>query len=162
MGPKIRVDTGLTSHLSGKALTNILPLCSQDRILTCMNTLNFTYAQWGSVLHHSHCLFKVHLFKGAVRVTMCLTFHHLTIWGWEVLCVVQMWIYPIVKFIFPPDYSIPFSQEQHLVAGAGFEPTISAYETERITIFHIPRYVVNSGLEPMTYSVSGNRSNQLS
>ena len=59
--------------------------CSQGRILTCMNTLNFTYALWGSVLHHSHCLFKVHLFKVAVRVTMCLTFHHLTIsFGWMV------------------------------------------------------------------------------
>ena len=28
------------------------------------------------------------------------------------------------------------------VAGAGLEPTISAYETERITIFHIPLYLI--------------------
>ena len=28
------------------------------------------------------------------------------------------------------------------VAGAGLEPAISAYETERITIFHIPQYKI--------------------
>jgi hypothetical protein len=49
------------------------------------------------------------------------------------------------------DYFIPFSREQHiLVAGAGLEPAISAYETERITIFHIPQYVVRTGFEPVT------------
>ena len=29
-----------------------------------------------------------------------------------------------------------------LVAEAGLEPAISAYETERITIFHIPLYIL--------------------
>ena len=37
------------------------------------------------------------------------------IWGWEPLRVVQMCIYPIVKFIYPSDYFIPFSREQHNV-----------------------------------------------
>ena len=38
-----------------------------------------------------------------------------------------------------------------LVAEAGLEPAISAYETERITIFHIPLcFVVTEGLEPPT------------
>ena len=36
-----------------------------------------------------------------------------------------------------------------LVAGAGLEPTIWAYETQRITIFHIPLYVVRTGFEPV-------------
>ena len=39
-----------------------------------------------------------------------------------------------------------------LVAGAGFEPAIQAYETQRITIFHIPLYIIFSvlgaGIEP--------------
>jgi hypothetical protein len=39
-----------------------------------------------------------------------------------------------------------------VVAGAGLEPAISAYETERITIFHIPLYIIFSvlgaGIEP--------------
>ena len=39
------------------------------------------------------------------------------------------------------DISVPLSPLSYigiLVAGAGLEPAISAYETERITIFHIP------------------------
>ena len=39
-----------------------------------------------------------------------------------------------------------------LVAEAGLEPAISAYETERITIFHIPRYIYNiPNNEPIKY-----------
>ena len=37
-----------------------------------------------------------------------------------------------------------------LVAGAGLEPAISAYETERITIFHILQYVVRTRFELVT------------
>ena len=39
-----------------------------------------------------------------------------------------------------------------IVAEAGLEPAISAYETERITIFHIPRYIYNNpNNEPIKY-----------
>ena len=36
------------------------------------------------------------------------------------------------------------------VAGAGLEPAILAYETRRITNFHIPLFVVKEGFEPIT------------
>lgn len=46
-----------------------------------------------------------------------------------------------------------------LVAGAGLEPAISAYETERITIFHIPLFCIRYGVRTRASAVKGQRVN---
>ena len=49
-----------------------------------------------------------------------------------------------------------------LVAEAGLEPTILAYETRRITIFHTPRYSTPYGNRTRDFAVKGQRLNRLS
>ena len=66
--------------LDKRLLSISYSLCSWGRTRTYINTLKFTYAPWGSVLHHLHCLTIDRFYvSAAVRVNKRLPFRHPTI-----------------------------------------------------------------------------------